>query len=859
VTIAAGSFAVNWRDKKIFVGSGGELPILFSQKLEDWDQQRLYRKDDLTIYQSQIWRALVDIPPNSGFSTSSWEQISVSGPAASGEPLSSDIMMGGAVTRTVGLGLSVTAGRGVVVDNSTEPPVYTEVAWGQFLFDGTYQNEPWSVIAINATGAVVQLPLSAWGPEERRDHIQLAFVLWRPTPSIVRIVDASVRAGGTAETYIDEYLARGGPYRTAGGRASGVPGTLGITTSAGKVFSMGGAWRQNGSSPNVINISAIAQIKVTRTSQNGIVDVDQNFGNPALWDNGGALTAVPGSSYTIQYLSATPDFSTFLLRYGHEVYASEQEAIAAIQMDYETLPSAPEVLAPTIMLSAIIARGDAANYDNARFVNAFPGLDPFTTYGQEVNTDGFYLLSGSRALTGDMDAGGNSILDADINGDESKIRVKRSGTTGSIPATTTSADAGELTVNYTDRKVYIKDATGAAVLVADRISDYSASRQYVVGDFCIQSDTFYRCVTAITTPEAFNVANWLAIGGGGGGGGDISGAVILEPESAGRNIISTVGEAGIEPLRVRGDPLQSVDLQVWEPTQASDGGKLNVNSLGFPGPRFGSAAFRAGVATHPFTAIGQPIGFNGNWVLPAGNAPTYGLLQEVIDVNTVVIRQAGIIENLSTAAFAGGVIDPATLYYPSTTTPGQLTPIQPAGVNAVLLTTSTTAGLVLTASAAVGFAGATVGDAFPPSPADGDLHYRTSGVAGLYVFFQDTDSSQWVQANGGVANDIQEYHDPARLASWRITKNTLEVWGTASTGVDGNRLIACPKVFDGACAVTATIIGASVPAGSMFSITGQTTGPTLLSFQARTFGGASVTVAAAAFSYHAIGKWDGVS
>ena len=46
----------------------------------------------------------------------------------------------------------------------------------------------------------------------------------------------------------------------------------------------------------------------------------------------------------------------------------------------------------------------------------------------------------------------------------------------------------------------------------------------------------------------------------------------------------------------------------------------------------------------------------------------------------------------------------------------------------------------------------TIGDTFPtanPAPQNGDLHYKTTGVVGLYVYYDDGDSLQWVQTNGG--------------------------------------------------------------------------------------------------------------
>lgn len=45
---------------------------------------------------------------------------------------------------------------------------------------------------------------------------------------------------------------------------------------------------------------------------------------------------------------------------------------------------------------------------------------------------------------------------------------------------------------------------------------------------------------------------------------------------------------------------------------------------------------------------------------------------------------------------------------------------------------------------------ATVGDTFPGSPNEGDLHYLTAEPVGLYIYYNDGDSTQWVQTNGGL-------------------------------------------------------------------------------------------------------------
>lgn len=106
-----------------------------------------------------------------------------------------------------------------------------------------------------------------------------------------------------------------------------------------------------------------------------------------------------------------------------------------------------------------------------------------------------------------------------------KIRPLRSTNTGAVPAPTVAEDVGEIAINLADKKVYARDASGVAQLVADRIEIYDSTRQYVVGDICVLSNILYRCQTAVTRPEAFNPSKWDALsnsGGGGGGGASVT-------------------------------------------------------------------------------------------------------------------------------------------------------------------------------------------------------------------------------------------------------------------------------------------------------------------------------------------------
>jgi len=356
------------------------------------------------------------------------------------------------------------------------------------------------------------------------------------------------------------------------------------------------------------------------------------------------------------------------------------------------------------------------------------------------------------------------------------IRPLRSEITGAVPAAATAAEAGELAVNIADRKVFMRDSTGAAVPVAAKIEAYSAARQYEVDDLVVQAGTIQRCDVAVTTPEAFDAAKWTPLGTAAGGG-----VVILAPTTAGENTITTAGQPAITALTIEGDPLQSEPLVSIRGTQPGDLGALEVDPLGFPGPRFGSASWRQGVATHPFSAVGQAAAFDGTtWTLAQAGDPdlqVVALVQEIIDVNTIVLRAAGLMTDLSPSAFAGGLVIPGRTYYVSSTVPGQLTSAPGAESDIALLVTGPTEGVVTIPNGIDGAARASIGPTFPVDPGDGFLFYKTTETVGLYIYLDDGDSQQWVQAGGSnsAAAVPTEFDDveALKLTTFEYTDGTI--------------------------------------------------------------------------------------
>lgn len=415
-SIAPGSFAINLTDKKIHGGSSGGLPVLLSQRVENFTPAKLYRQGDICIQNSSLNRALFDIAPGTAFRQEDWEKLSSPILEAALEPAATSIISGGSVALSGVSAVSVSAGSGVVVDNTEVPAAVADVSWSSFSVTPSYFGQPWSVLSISPAGALQQIGLTDLTDNYRRGGILLAFILWDDAPSIVSVLNGSTPGGGTAELVRDQYYANGGAYRVSGGSPAATVGTFSLSLSACVVFSAGGFWRSTPDRPNTRGFAAIPTLLLSRTTRDSVVATGQTSGDPTQWDNAGTLAAVPAGEFTIQYLSALSDFSSFFLQYGRATYTTQQAAIDALSADYEasTLLTGRDI--PSFLIGAVICRSGAADYDDARIINAAPGPNPFASFGGETDTTDFFLSDGTRAMTGDLDLGGNAILNADIDG-----------------------------------------------------------------------------------------------------------------------------------------------------------------------------------------------------------------------------------------------------------------------------------------------------------------------------------------------------------------------------------------------------------------------------------------------------------
>jgi uncharacterized cupin superfamily protein len=706
-----GTAAVNLTDKALWVRDVSGTPLRMTRRIEDYSTGFVYHENDIVIRGNELWRALRTTGPGP-LQNADWQKISFELPdSARAEPFTSGIILGGELTPIDATSATVGAGVGLLVDNTgDEEAVYQLVQWNDFTVPiPTGVLEPWIVVALDYRGIASVTAPSGYTDEFRREHIELAKLFIDPEGGSVRAVrDTRHRVGQTAEALRDALLYEG-PYRISNlvlGARSGVT----VTWEAGQVFAHGANWADNPYSPNVLDIGPASGtvINFTVVGRNTEVLASSSDVTLSQWDNNGTIESMPADTVSIRYAYMSPDGTEKFLQLGHTLYPDKQTAALNLDEDWRALSpyvGSQDLIRNYVVLGAMIfSESDTASSD-LLFVNAQRGPHPFAPVylsdgsgGGPVFDDSHLLaLDGSRPMEGALDMGGNPLVNAEIDGQNVLIKLQALAATGDEPPAGNPTEAGEAFVNTVDRKVYVRAADGTPVLVADRIERYDATRRYVVGDFCVETDAFYICTTEVTAPEAFDPAKWQSLTGTGGGGGDLTDAVILEPDTLTRNEISTASEPNVHGLSIEGAVTQQANMLQVKGTRSADTGAWAIDGTGFPNARGGAANVVVSWVGHGFTSadIGTPVtvGPGNVWVLATGAAGAMGLLEEIIDSDTVLIRIAGPIVNLDPGAFEGGSITAGAAYYVSELNDGRLTTAS-GDYPPVLITLSSTTGIV---------------------------------------------------------------------------------------------------------------------------------------------------------------------
>jgi len=412
--IAPGSFAVNWADKKIYVGGSGGNPIRFSQWFEDWSQAKAYRTGDFSFSGGDLWRATADITAGFVFDTAQWDRVTNATRSERSEPYASGVVAGGTASiATGGTSIDVDSGSGVVVDN-TNPDAVTSitVVWAAFQFSPTDLGASESVIGLDGTGAISEVTPTGYTSEWRRTHVELVSIKW-VLGVMQMLTRSSSRVAGMSETYLDAYYADDGAYRVSGLHLTPAGG-LTMDRSAGTTFAIHDRWASSPYAPNIRDVIAETPFKFKLTSPNGRPGTQVSDIDPGTWFNVGSLVTVPAGDFTIQYVTGRPDMESVAVEYGQTLYPTASAALSALRADWDAFNAyAPHML--WVLLAAIVVKSGETDLANATIIEALRGSNPFVGSG-DADSATFYVLDGSRPLDGDMDVNGFELTNAEIDG-----------------------------------------------------------------------------------------------------------------------------------------------------------------------------------------------------------------------------------------------------------------------------------------------------------------------------------------------------------------------------------------------------------------------------------------------------------
>jgi len=412
--------------------------------------------------------------------------------------------------------------KGWFVDNTTNPeiPTKTYVEFSQSLANSVNNIATQNVtyIAINSSGVLQQSGIP-FEPEQQRDWIPLGVVIHSNRTNINAVNNQPVVAL-SPNNQLSDLMESIGFFNISGNVFSPNGANLNINKSAGHVFKQGSNFINNNKDPHTLSLNAlVAPSNIRYRLQDGTESSDSSIIDPNFWDNGGTLTAMTGTKWSIQRIYI---FQSNLVRiqYGQATYSNQADAIQAIAT--EAFVVEQNLLENGLFRGLLIVRRNATDLTDtsrALFIEAskfgsVAGLGSLSTTSlqqaynnsltPEIVTDSTLVaVSIKRGSASDTDnvfevQNGSGANTATIKGNGEILGSNLSGTnTGDNSTNTTSnayadakvADAindGVTTIAPSQNAVY--DALALKENVSNKKTDLEANKT---------SNTFYASCKAI--------------------------------------------------------------------------------------------------------------------------------------------------------------------------------------------------------------------------------------------------------------------------------------------------------------------------------------------------------------------------
>ena len=269
------------------------------------------------------------------------------------------------------LKFSLSAGKGIVVDNHTCPdaPTQTIVSWTAFACQDPVCIATQTVthIGIDACGAITKQSC-AFTDTQLRDIIQIG-VIAHPGPAILSTIDQARPPASPYHGLSDLSNAIG--ILNVCGNAYGAAGaTLNLNKTIGKTFKLGLNFPTSKKNPNVVDNAAQLPIvsQIFYEHQDGCGGhtflAPASLVDPTKYDDGsGTLACVGACQYTIQRIYFTPSAQDTAIVYGTATYCSLAEALGA--RETEAICVAPVLLVDFSFRGWLAVKGSATALNDA--------------------------------------------------------------------------------------------------------------------------------------------------------------------------------------------------------------------------------------------------------------------------------------------------------------------------------------------------------------------------------------------------------------------------------------------------------------------------------------------------------------
>jgi hypothetical protein len=667
-SVDPGSPAFNWADQKMYVGGPGGAPVLIGFPVRDFRTTRAYRLEDVVYYDGVLWRAKVDVVTAGAFNEAQWERLDGTG-GQGGIELVGTVSLSPAQISDDGPSISISAGSGIILDKSNpDNPRATAVSWpARTLTKASLPKDNVLYVGINTSGTAAIFTIDEITPQWRSENILVGhFVVGSSTGALIDPVSRHFPGNTTRGDLID-FLEVVGSFRVSGVELQ-LTGTNQLGITSGMVWSHHGALS---AAENLHSIAAAAPLPVRTTLRGSIVGESAiTVINPAIYDVAGVSIAVPAGQFTIQYVFLKPGGGVIACL-GQALYPSLAVAVSSLRSDADSFEFASTIAPEYVLLGAVVSNDDGSEQSVIPSRLGIAGSKIGGT-GGALSTGEFLNRDGSLPMTGDLDLGGNSLVNGVVDGDQVAIRPVTLATTGAL-----GAAGADLSVNLTDKRVMVGNMT-----VASQIGPHDPARVYLEGDLVIQGAGLYRCTQEQIAPGPFNPNFWFLIGS------PATNALTKLPASETDNQIDLTGVGGFaRALSIDFDDGQTTDIVNFGP-------RAGIDRYGLPNGAFNADIEVRTQVGHGFTLIGTPIRMlsDGNWVLAdQTNKPT-AVVHEVINANVFVVQYSGVIRNLPPSVIEGGSAPVRNTTYYASATPGILSPSENS--SPVMQALSSTSGIL---------------------------------------------------------------------------------------------------------------------------------------------------------------------